>query len=109
MVEFSERFGDIMGHGNIHISSSVVPFQGKAKVARTSPILGESIAVTKSRKEMIGVSLGEVFDTKIVHSKSERGAASGMVPETRGEAHGRVAIGGEMVFQLVVGKDAGLF
>ena len=30
MVKFGERFGNIMGHGDIHIPSRVLPFEGQA-------------------------------------------------------------------------------
>ena len=41
VLEFGERFGDIIGHGNVDVTSIAMPIDGKAEVAGVSPIDGQ--------------------------------------------------------------------
>ena len=41
VLEFGERFGDIIGHGNVDVTSIAMPIDGKAEVAGASPIDGQ--------------------------------------------------------------------
>ena len=41
VLEFGERFGDIIGHGNVDVTSIVIPIDGKAEVTGASPIDGQ--------------------------------------------------------------------
>ena len=41
VLEFGESFGDRIGHGNVDVTSIVIPIDGKAEVAGVSPIDGQ--------------------------------------------------------------------
>ena len=55
MVEFGERFGYILRHGDIDETVIVVPVYCETEVACTSPINSEGIFFTECIEEVIGV------------------------------------------------------
>lgn len=58
---------------------------------------------------MMGISFGEVHNTKVVHGKSEGGWKSAVLPEARLKGHRNVHMGLKVGLELFVCKNAGLF
>jgi hypothetical protein len=84
----SKSIGDVFWHGKIDPSLCVVPDQGEAEVRGTGPVDGDDVFFAESGKEMFGVWLGKIFNSKIINGKSEGGSTSLVVPEAGSEGHG---------------------
>jgi hypothetical protein len=75
----------------------------ETEILRTGPVLGELVLGSKSGKEMIGIGLGEIFNSKVVDGEGEGGGACAVTPEAWGVRDRRVSIGSQVGTQLVVG------
>ena len=43
MTQSQQRFGDIAGHGDVHVACCVVPIDCETEVASAGPILGDGV------------------------------------------------------------------
>ena len=93
MLECGECLGDVTRHGQVDISGCVVPVKMETEILRTCPVLGELVLGSKRSKEMIGIGLGEIFNSKVVDGKGEGGGACVVTPEAWGVRDRRVSIG----------------
>ena len=58
--------------------------------------------------EMFGVFAAHVFDAEVINNQRESDGASAVAEETGCAGCGKVAVGGEMFGEAVVGENAGL-
>ena len=90
VLEFGESFGDIIGHGNVDLTSIVMPIDGKAKVAGASPIDVQWLFFAEGFEEVIRIRFFEIFYSKIVNCKCERSWTTLVSPHTGGVLHGHI-------------------
>jgi hypothetical protein len=102
--ESEQRFGNIVGHGQVDESSCLMPVKGESDVGRAGPIDGEIVAGGEGIEEMLGISFGEVLDAKIVNRKREGCRFGGMTPETWSVRDRGVTVGGEMGAKLFIAR-----
>ena len=81
-------FGHIVGHGEIDGSIFVVPLQVDAAEDSAVAVNGEVIVLN----EVIGVSLANNFDSKVINNKVENGGAGDVTEEARCVACWDVAV-----------------
>ena len=69
MLEALEGMHDVSGHGHIADAIGIIPIKDKATVFGTCPILADDVRFVESVKEVLGISIVDVFDTKIVNNQ----------------------------------------
>mgnify|MGYP002810569282 CR=1 FL=1 len=111
MLTLGTSFVDKFGHRDIDTGadSGVIPVESHAEIVVARPILGKFILVFESGEDMVSVSFTKILDTKIIDSKCKNGATSIVSPEAGRNWNRGVAVGGEMVLELVVGKNTCFF
>lgn len=109
MAQSVKCFGDIRRHGDVHMTSRVVPVELEAKVTGPGPVDRDGIFGGKSSKKMVGVGFAKVFDAKIINSESEGGATIGVTPKTWSVWDWMITVWGKMCLELIVGKYGGFF
>ena len=87
MLEALESSTDITLHGNVDPTLGIVPIEVEAAVKITTPIDRGLVILLNGVDEVEGIGFGEVFHTKVVDAKGERGRTGGMFPQTRSELH----------------------
>ena len=65
MTQGGECLGNIVRHGNINVTGSIVPVELEAKIAGPGPILGKGVFGGQGSKEMIGVGFGKYLMPKL--------------------------------------------
>ena len=107
MAQSEKSLGNIVGHGDVNKTSIIVPVNFKSEITGPGPVFGERIASGECSEKVIGISLGEKFNTKIVDGKSERGATVGVTPKAGSVRDGEVTERSEMRFELIISEDGG--
>jgi hypothetical protein len=93
MIAFCEGTRDIAWHGDVNMTSTVVPVKSEAAVEGAGPVDGEFVVVFDGADEMESVEFGVILDAKVVNAEDTCGLSGAMAPETWGERHGFVAGG----------------
>lgn len=104
VLESLERFGDIVGHGEIDGSGGVVPGEGKSKVQVATPIGGDLVLGGEHGMKMLDVFAADVLHAEIVDNEAERDGTVQMGEETGSVLGLDVSVGGEMDDESVVGE-----
>ena len=106
MLTLGTSFVDEFGHRDIDMGtdSCAVPVESHAEIVVARPILGKFILVFESGEEMVSVSSAKILDPKIIDGKCKNGTTSIVSPEAGRNWNRGVAVGGEMVLELVVGR-----
>lgn len=109
MIELVEGLVNTVWHGDVNASFVAVPVEGEATVVeRNGPVDGEFVVGLDGMNEMLGVRFGEAFDVEVLDTEDKCGASDAVLaPEARGDWHGRAAVGGQFLDQLVESNDAG--
>ena len=84
MVENLECLGHIFGHGQVDVTSFIVPFDVEAQVFTTCPIDGEGVFGRYSGKEMVSVGPIKIFNSEIIDCEGKVSAPSLVLPQSWG-------------------------
>ena len=66
MLNTSQRFRDVIQHGEVDFFAGVVPVNVHSKVACACPVMQTFVVVTEDVGEMINVFFSDIFDAEIV-------------------------------------------
>ena len=108
MLEALEGALDVTWHGYVAGAGGIVPVEGEAAISGAAPIAADSVVLLEGREDMVGVVLGGVSDTKIIDNEAEHDVASFVMPQSGRERQRFIAVGGEVLDELVVGESSGL-
>ena len=108
VLKFVEGAFHVPGHGQVDSVGRVVPVEGNAKVAGAGPFSGDRVKFLETVDEMFGMFAAHVFYAEVVNNQRESNGASAVAEETGCAGCGKVAVGGKMFGEAVVGENAGL-
>ena len=66
MVKTSQRFRDVIQHGDVDFFAGVVPVNVHSEVACACPVMRTFVMLSKDGGEMVDMFFSDVFDAKIV-------------------------------------------
>ena len=104
MAESEKSLGNVFGHRNVNMTGGVIPVNFETEVAGTGPINCQCVFCGKGRKKVIGISLGEIFNTKVINSKGEGCVAQKVSPKARCVSHRDIAKWGKVLVNGVAHK-----
>ncbi len=88
VCELKEGALYVVLHGDVNVALVVVPIECKSAVESAGPVNGEFIVCLECINEMLGVGLGEVFDSKVIDAEDESRAFCAVGPEAWSERSG---------------------
>ena len=82
VLELEQSFGKVAGHGQMDLSSRVVPVKGDANVFVPFPDCFDVVVSPDGVNEVLRVFFANIFDTEIINDKRELYRALFVFPET---------------------------
>ena len=100
---------EIFGYEDVKGACGIVPVNGESVEEGTGSVDGDGIQFSEGLDEVVGVSLADVLDPKVINNKGKNYGLGGVLPERRGSGNRGEAKVGKVSFETVVGNAAGLF
>ncbi len=107
MLEFTESFGNVVGHVEVDGPGRIIPVNVNAAREGAAPVHGDGVVFFQSSLEMKDMVARRGFDAKVVGYETEADVLPYMAPWP-GVLAMVVPLCIELLFEYFVGKDAGL-
>lgn len=82
MLEFVECFLDVTWHGKVTCSLLVVPCESDSAEQLAFPIDRTGVFLAEGIKQMVGIVLVDVFDSKVIHNEAEHDVSGCVLPKS---------------------------
>jgi len=109
MAETLEGTFNVSGNGDVDGVVAIVPIDGEATVAVTSPIFADNVEFFKCGQEMVGVSFVGEHNAKVVDNETKDEVRGIMFPQARGNGDRSISMWGKEFGEAVIGNAACLW
>jgi hypothetical protein len=99
---------DVAWNGDVNNMIGIVPFNSKATIISTSPILTQGIQLLQCLHEALGIDFVGVFDTNVINNKSKDKIRVGVFPQSRCDRHRDVAMWGKECGEAIICNSSSL-
>ena len=101
-------FCDVPRHGEVHLSTFIIPIEGNTDVSLAVPFCSNAVIVFQRRLEMEGMLFAEILPPEIVDNKGELDWSPFVLPKAWHELALVVTAFVESLLKQFVGQQAGL-